>query len=90
MDVKKFQKIVVDVFEDIKGCDIEVINIIKFIVMFDCIIVVSGDFNCQVKLFVCSVYDKVKEVGGEVVSMEGEDSGEWVLVDFGSIVVYVM
>ncbi|HWV17568.1 MAG TPA: ribosome silencing factor [Rhodocyclaceae bacterium] len=90
MDVKKLQKIAVEALEDIKGRDIEVINTTKLTAMFDCIIVASGDSTRQVKSLARSVHDKVKEAGGEVVSMEGEGSGEWVLVDLGSIVVHVM
>jgi ribosome-associated protein len=58
--------------------------------LFDCIIVASGDSNRQVKALARSVHDKVKEAGGDVISVEGEDSGEWVLVDLGDIVVHVM
>lgn len=90
MDVKKLQKIAVEALEDIKGRDIEVIDTTKLTAMFDRIIVASGDSNRQVKSLARSVHDKVKEAGGEVVSMEGEDSGEWVLVDLGSIVVHIM
>lgn len=90
MDVKKLEKIAVEALEDIKGRDIEVINTTKLTAMFDRIIVASGDSNRQVKSLARSVHDKVKEAGEDVISMEGEESGEWVLVDLGSIVVHVM
>ena len=90
MDVKKLEKIAVEALEDIKGRDIEVINTTKLTAMFDRIIVASGDSNRQVKSLARSVHDKVKEAGGDVISMEGEGSGEWVLVDLGAIVVHIM
>lgn len=90
MDVRKLQKIAVEALEDIKGKDIEVINTTKLTAMFDRIIVASGDSNRQVKALARSVHDKVKEAGGEVISVEGEESGEWVLVDLGDIVVHIM
>lgn len=90
MDVAKLQKVAVEALEDIKGRDIEVINTTKLTALFDRIIVASGDSNRQVKALARSVHDKVKEAGGEVVSMEGDDTGEWVLVDLGDIVVHVM
>lgn len=90
MDLRKLQKIAVAALEDIKGEDIEVINTTKLTSMFDRIIVASGNSNRQVKALARSVHDKVKEAGGDVVGIEGEDSGEWVLVDLGSIVVHVM
>ncbi|HTJ97239.1 MAG TPA: ribosome silencing factor [Rhodocyclaceae bacterium] len=90
MDVRKLQKIAVEALEDIKGRDIEVINTSKLTAMFDRIIVASGDSNRQVKSLARSVHDKVKEAGGEVISVEGEETGEWVLVDLGDIVVHIM
>ncbi len=90
MDVRKLQKLAVAALEDIKGEDIEVINTTKLTSMFDRIVVATGNSNRQVKALARSVQDKVREAGGDVVGLEGEDSGEWVLVDLGSIVVHIM
>jgi len=90
MDLKKLQKLVVDALEDIKGRDIEVIDTTKLTPLFERVIVASGDSNRQVKSLAQNVQDKVREAGGEVLSSEGEENGEWVLVDLGSIVVHVM
>lgn len=90
MDIRKLQKLAVDALEDIKAKDIEVINTTKLTSLFDRIIVASGDSNRQVKALARSVHDKVKEAGGQVIGIEGEDGGEWVLVDLGDIVVHVM
>ncbi|WP_303785845.1 ribosome silencing factor [Azovibrio restrictus] len=90
MELRKLQKIVVDALEDIKGKDIEVIDTTKLTSLFDRIVIACGDSNRQVKALARNVQDKVREAGGEVVSVEGEDAGEWVLVDLGDIVVHVM
>ena len=90
MDIKKLQKLAVSALEDIKAKDIEVINTSKLTAMFDKIIVATGDSNRQVNALARSVHDKVKEAGGDIVGMEGEESGEWVLVDLGDIVVHIM
>jgi len=90
MDLRKLQKIVVDALEDIKGRDIQVINTSKLTSLFDRIVIASGDSNRQVKALARNVQEKVREAGGEVVSVEGEEQGEWVLVDLGDIVVHVM
>ena len=90
MDVRKLQKIAVAALEDIKGEDIEVINTTKLTSLFDHIVVASGNSNRQVKSLARNVQDKVREAGAEVLGIEGEGSGEWVLVDLGSIVVHVM
>jgi ribosome-associated protein len=54
------------------------------------VIIACGDSNRQVKSLARNVQDKVREAGGEVISSEGEENGEWVLVDLGDIVVHVM
>ena len=90
MDIRKLQRLAVTALEDIKGRDIEVLNTRKLSPLFDRIIVASGDSSRQVKALARSVHDKVKEAGGEVISVEGEEGGEWVLVDLGQIVVHIM
>ncbi len=90
MDLRKLQKIVVTALEDIKGRDIEVINTSKLTSLFDRIVIATGDSNRQVKALARNVQEKVAEAGGEVISTEGEENGEWVLVDLGDIVVHVM
>lgn len=90
MELRTLQKIVVDALEDIKAVDIEVINVTKLTSLFDRVIIASGSSNRQTRALANHVQEKVKEAGGEVLSTEGEDSGEWVLVDLGDIVVHVM
>ena len=90
MELRKLQKIVVTALEDIKARDIEVINTTKLTSLFDRLVIASADSTRQVKALARNVHDKVKEAGGEVLSIEGEETGEWVLVDLGTIVVHVM
>jgi ribosome-associated protein len=90
MNIRKLQKITVDALEDIKAKDIEILNTSKLTSMFDRMIVASADSTRQVKALAMNVVEKVKEAGGEVYGLEGEDNGEWVLVDLGDIVVHVM
>ncbi|MBL8470706.1 MAG: ribosome silencing factor [Rhodocyclaceae bacterium] len=90
MDIRKLQRIVVSALEDIKGRDIEVLNTRKLTPMFDRVVIASADSTRQVKALARNVQEKAKEAGAEVLGTEGEDSGEWVLVDLGAIVVHVM
>ena len=90
MDIRKLQKLAVTALEDIKAKDIEVINTAKVSAMFDRVIIATGDSNRQVKALARNVQEKVREAGAEVLSVEGEESGEWVLVDLGDIIVHVM
>ncbi len=90
MDIKKLQSIVVDALEDVKGQEIQVFDTVHLTSLFDRVIIASGTSNRQTKALAASVRDKVKEAGEPVVSMEGETTGEWVLVDLGGIVVHIM
>jgi ribosome-associated protein len=90
MEINALQALVVDALEDIKGKDIEVIDTSKFNSLFDRLVIASGDSNRQTRALARHVQDKVKEAGGSVVSIEGEETGEWVLVDLGDVVVHVM
>jgi ribosome-associated protein len=90
MDLPQLQKIVINALEDIKGRDIQVIDTTELSPLFDRIVIASGDSNRQVRALARNVHDEVREAGGEVISVEGEENGEWVLVDLGDIVVHVM
>ncbi len=90
MDIKKLQALVVDALEDVKGQDIVLFDTTHLTSLFDRIVVASGTSNRQTKALAASVRDKVKENGGDVVGMEGEDTGEWVLVDLGDVIVHIM
>jgi ribosome-associated protein len=90
MNAKKLQKIVIDALEDMKAKDIEVISTSKLTSLFDFMVIASGDSSRHVKSLARNVYDKVKEADGDVLGIEGEETGEWVLVDLADIVVHVM
>jgi ribosome-associated protein len=90
MDIKKLQTLVVDALEDVKGQEIVLFDTTNLTSLFDRIAVVSGTSNRQTKALAASVRDKVKAAGGDVVGMEGEDTGEWVLVDLGDMIVHIM
>jgi ribosome-associated protein len=90
MDLRKLQRVVVDALEDVKGQDIKVFNTEHLSDMFERVVVASGTSNRQTRALASSVVEKVKQAGGYVVSVEGEDTGEWVLVDCGEVVVHVM
>ena len=90
MDTPSLEKIVVAALEDVKARDIEVIDTAKHTPLFDRIVIASAESSRQTRALAQNVQDKVKEAGGEVIGLEGEEAGEWVLVDLGSIVVHVM
>src|SRR3954454_4316530 len=90
MDIKKLQATVINALEDVKAQEIRVYDTTHLTSLFDRIAIASGTSNRQTKALAASVRDKVKENGGTIVSIEGEDTGEWVLVDLGDMVVHIM
>lgn len=90
MDIRKLQRLVVDALEDVKAQDIKVFNTADLSDMFERVVVASGTSNRQTRALASWVAEKVKEAGGDIVSIEGQDSGEWVLVDCNEVVVHIM
>ena len=90
MDIRKLQRVIVDAIEDVKAQDIKVFNTTHLTSLFDRVIVASGTSNRQTKALASSVREGVKEAGGEIISTEGEDIGEWVLVDCGDAIVHIL
>ena len=90
MTPETMKKAVVAALDDIKASDIVVLNVKKLTSMTDYMIIASGESSRQVNALARNVVDKLKERGAEVVGVEGQDAGEWVLVDLGHIIVHVM
>ncbi|NBQ69682.1 MAG: ribosome silencing factor [Nitrosomonadaceae bacterium] len=90
MNSEKLVPVIVDALEEIKAHDIDVINVSKITSMFGYIIIASADSSRQTKALAHNVQEKVKAAGGKVYSMEGEQTGEWLLVDLGDVIVHIM
>lgn len=90
MQLNKMQRLVIDALEDAKAQDIKVFDTTELTSLFDRVIIASGTSNRQTRAIARSVYDAVREQGLEVLSLEGEDTGEWVVLDLGDIVVHCM
>ena len=92
-DLKDLQKMVDIAFtalEDMKAKDIAVLDTQDKTSLFARMIVASGDSTRQVKALVNNVAVDLKAAGFEILSGEGQDTGEWALVDAGDLVVHVM
>jgi ribosome-associated protein len=90
MDITKLQRAVVDALEDVKAQDIQVFNTTELTSLFDRVIICSATSNRQTRSLANSVCEKVKSIGGDIIATEGEDTGEWVLVDASDIVIHIM
>lgn len=89
-DVTKLQRAIVDGLEDVKAQDIQVFNTEHLSPLFERVIVASGTSNRQTKALAASVRDAVKEAGFSKPRIEGEDNGEWIIVDCGPAVAHIM
>jgi len=90
MDIRKLQRAIVDGLEDVKAQDIAVFNTEHLSPLFERVIVASGTSNRQTKALAASVRDEVRAKGFQVMRTEGEDNGEWIIVDCGAAVVHIM
>ena len=89
-DVQKLQRIVVDSLEDVKAQDISVFNTEHLSPLFERVIIASGTSNRQTKALAANVRDDVRDGGFGKPRIEGEENGEWIIVDCGSVVVHIM
>ena len=89
-DITKLQRAIVDGLEDVKAQDIQVFDTEHLSPLFERVIVASGTSNRQTKALAASVRDAVREAGFDKPRVEGEQNGEWIIVDCGQAVVHVM
>jgi ribosome-associated protein len=89
-DTQRLQRAIVDGLEDVKGQDIAVFNTEHLSPLFERVIVASGTSNRQTKALAASVRDSVREAGFPKPRIEGEENGEWIIVDCGAAVAHIM
>ena len=89
-DTQKLQRAIVDGLEDVKAQDIQVFNTEHLSPLFERVIVASGTSNRQTKALASSVRDAVREAGFPKPRIEGEENGEWIIVDCGAAVAHIM
>jgi len=89
-DTQKLQRAIVDALEDVKAQEIVVFDTEAMSALFERVIIASGTSNRQTKALAASVRDKVREAGYPKPRIEGEDNGEWIIVDCGSAVAHIM
>jgi ribosome-associated protein len=90
MDIRKLQRAIVDGLEDVKAQHVVVFNTEHLSALFERVIIATGASNRQTKALAASVRDVVRKRDFPVLSVEGEDNGEWIIVDCGAAVVHIM
>jgi len=84
------KRLVIDALEDIKARDIQAIDVRRITSIFDWIIVASADSARQTRSLARHVRDRLVQSGATIVGTEGEETGDWILVDAGDVVAHVM
>lgn len=90
LKVEKLSQLVIEALEDVKAADIRVLEVETICNFTDKMIIATGSTVRQVKALANSVVVSVKESGGTVLGQEGENPGEWILIDLGDVVVHIM
>jgi len=90
MDIRKLQKTVINALEAVKAREIENFDVKHLTTLFDRVIIASADSARQAKALVNHLREDLRAVGGKIHGVEGEASGEWVLIDLGDIVVHIL
>ncbi len=89
-DVQKLQRAIIDGLEDVKAADIQVFDTEHITSLFERVIIASGTSNRQTKALAASVRDAVRDAGFAKPRIEGEENGEWIIVDCGAAVAHIM
>ena len=89
-NIQKLQRAIVDGLEDVKAQDIQVFDTEHITSLFERVIVASGTSNRQTKALAASVRDAVRVAGFGKPRIEGEENGEWIIVDCGAAVAHIM
>lgn len=89
-ELNQLKAIVLDALDDLKAKDIVILDVKPLTSVADLMIVASGTSNRHVKSIADRVRERVREGGFKPLGVEGEDAGEWVLVDLGDIILHIM
>ena len=90
MNSEQLCTLIVDALDDVKAQDITKLDVRKMTTVTDYMIVASGTSNRHVKALVDNVAEKAREAGHKAIGVEGEEGGEWVLLDLQDALVHVM
>lgn len=86
---REMAKLAIDALEDKKAEDIKVIDISEVSVLADYFIIAGGSNRSQIQALSENVEEKLGRAGFPVKQVEGYDSANWILQDFGDVIVHI-
>ena len=90
MESEALKQLIVHALEDLKAINTVCVDVTGLTDVMDYMVISSGSSNRHVKSLANNVSVEAKKQGMKPLGVEGNDAGEWVLVDFGDVVVHVM
>ena len=90
MNLEKQIKTVVDAIDELKGEDIVTLNVMTQSVDMEAIIIATGRSVQHVRGIVNNIKIEAKKLNMTILGIEGEEFGEWALIDLGEVVAHIM
>jgi len=90
MTVDELTQLAFDALDDLKAVDVRVLDVREKTNVTDVMVIATGTSARHVKSLADNVIIKAKQGGETPIGIEGEDTGEWVLVDLGNVVVHIL
>ena len=90
MNSEQLKDLIVDALDDAKGVEIVALDVMDLTDVTDHMVIVTGTSNRHVRSMCDRVIEACRASGERPLGVEGEDTGEWVLIDMTDVVVHVM
>ena len=90
MNSEQLQSLVIDALEEIKAVDVVALDVRRLTSIADAIVIASGTSQRHVQSLADNVLRRAREADVRPLGVEGEQAGDWVLVDLGDVIVHVM
>lgn len=88
--LQKLQRTIAEALDDVKAQDVKIFNTAAMTPLFERVVIASGTSSRQTRALAAHVRDQVVAMGGDKPRVEGQDAGEWIVVDCGAAVVHIM
>ena len=90
MEIKAHNELIIEILNDVKAKDINVLDVRKLTSTVDYMVMASGTSSRHVKAISQVIVEESKKVKKRPIGIEGEQGSEWVLIDFTDILVHIM